>query len=96
MKYELDGIEYDVIINKKNNKNLYIRVKEDMNIYVSCNYFTTKGMIEHVLNENKESLRKMLNNIKTKNEKSDKFFYLGNSYDIIIDEFRNRFCILVY
>ena len=46
MKYELDGIEYDVIINKKNNKNLYIRVKEDMKIYVSCNYFTTKGMIE--------------------------------------------------
>ena len=86
MKYELDGIEYDVIINKKNNKNLYIRVKEDMKIYVSCNYFTTKGMIEKVLNENKTSLRKMINTIKNKNEKSDKFFYLGSSYDIIYDE----------
>lgn len=86
MKYELDGIEYNVIINKKNNKNLYIRVKEDMNIYVSCNYFTTKGMIERVLNENKPSLRKMLNSIKNKNEKRNKFFYLGYSYDIIFDE----------
>jgi len=86
MKYELDGIEYNVIINKKNNKNLYVRVKEDMNIYVSCNYFTTKGMIEKVLNDNKDSLRKMLNSIKAKNKKKDKFFYLGNSYDIIFKE----------
>ena len=71
MKYELDGIEYDVIIEKKNNKNLYIRVKEDGKIYVTCNYFTTKNMIKH--NEKQ-------------NEKNNKFFYLGNSYDIIIKE----------
>jgi len=86
MKYELDGTLYDVIINKKNNKNLYVRVKDDMNIHVSCNYFTTKGMIEKVLNENKESLRKMVNNIKKKNQNSGKFFYLGKSYDIIYKE----------
>ena len=86
MKYELDGIEYNVIINKKNNKNLYIRFKEDMKIHVSCNYFTTKVMIEKVLNENKESLRKMLNSIKNKNEKSSKFFYLGKAYDIMFKE----------
>ena len=72
MKYELDGTMYDVIINKKNNKNLYIRVKDDMNIHVSCNYFATKAMIEKVLNENKESLRKMVNSQKNKNQKSDK------------------------
>ena len=90
MKYELDGIEYNVIINKKNNKNLYIRVKEDMNIYVSCNYFTTRGMIEKVLNENKNSLRKMLNKVETKKEKNNKFFYLGASYDIIYKEDTNK------
>ena len=86
MKYELDGIEYDVIINKKNNKNLYIRVKEDMNIYVYCNRFITKAMIKKVLDENNSSLRKMINTIKKKEEKSLKFFYLGHSYDIIYDE----------
>jgi len=83
MKYELDGTMYDVVINKKNNKNLYVRVKEDMKIHVSCNYFTTKGMIENILDQNKDTLRKMVNNIKNKNEKKDKFFYLGNNYDII-------------
>ena len=86
MKYNLDGIDYNVIINKKNNKNLYVRVKEDMKIHVSCNYFTTKTMIEKVLNQNKDALRKMVNNIKNKNEKKDKFFYLGTSYDIIYSE----------
>ena len=86
MKYELDGIIYDVIINKKNNKNLYIRVKEDMNIYVYCNRFITKAMIKKVLDENNSSLRKMINTIKKKEEKSLKFFYLGHSYDIIYDE----------
>lgn len=86
MKYELDGIEYDVIINKKNNKNLYVRVKEDMNIYVSCNYFTTKAIIEKVLNENKDSLRKMLNKVENINENKDRFFYLGSEYVIIYKE----------
>ena len=86
MKYKLDGIEYDIVINKKNNKNLYIRVKEDMKIHVSCNYFTTKSMVEKVLDQNKEVLRKMVNTIKKKNEKINKFFYLGNAYDIIYRE----------
>ena len=90
MKYELDGIEYDVIIEKKNNKNLYIRVKEDGKIYVTCNYLTTKNMILKVLNENTKALQKMVKRIEKQNEKSNKFFYLGNSYDIIINEDINR------
>ena len=47
MNFELDGVVYDVIIERKNNKNLYIRFKEDGNFYVSCNYLTTKNMILH-------------------------------------------------
>ena len=90
MKYVLNDIEYDVIIEKKNNKNLYIRVKEDGKIYVTCNYFTTKGMILKVLNENTTSLHKMVNRVLKQKEKSDKFFYLGESYDIIIDEDINK------
>ena len=86
MKYELDGISYDIVIEKKNNKNLYVRVKEDGKIHVTCNYFTTKGMILKVLNENTSALRKMVKQVNKRNEKNNKFFYLGNSYDIIIDE----------
>lgn len=86
MKYTLDDKEYDVIIEKKNNKNLYIRIKEDMKIYVTCNYFTTKNMILNILDENTNVLRKMLKRVNNQKEKSNKFFYLGNSYDIIIKE----------
>ena len=85
MKYTLDGIEYDVIIEKKNNKNLYIRVKGD-GIHVTCNYFTSKHTIKKVLDENTKSLQKMVKHLKQEKEKENKFFFLGNCYDIIINE----------
>ena len=91
MKYTLDNIEYNVIIKKKNNKNLYIRVKDDGCIYITCNYLTNKIFIKKVLDENKNSLRKMINHVNKENEKSTKFFYLGNSYDIIIHHFFSRY-----
>lgn len=86
MKYVLDNIEYDVVIVRKNNKNLYIRVKQDLKIHVSCNYFTTNNMIKKVLDNNHDSLRKMINTIENSKEKSNKLFYLGKGYDIIYDE----------
>ena len=46
MKYQLENQEYDVIIERKNNKNTYIRVKEDLRIYVTTNYFVTKNQIK--------------------------------------------------
>ena len=86
MKYVLDNIEYDVVIVRKNNKNLYIRVKQDLKIHVSCNYFTTNNMIKKVLDSNHDSLRKMISTIEKNKEKSSKLFYLGKGYDIIYDE----------
>ena len=86
MIYELDGIKYDVVINKKNNKNLYIRVKEDEKIYVTCNYFTSTNSIKKILDENIEALRKMIVHVKKETKKLNGFFYLGRSYDIIYNE----------
>ena len=85
MEFIVKDTAYEVVINRKNNKNLYIRVKEDMKIYVTCNYFTTKGTILKVLEENRKSLVKMINKVNKDNTNSSKFFYLGKSYDIIID-----------
>ena len=84
MKYIIDGIEYEVIIDKKNNKNTYIRVKDDMKIYVSTNYFVTKRQIKGLLDKNIDYLRKVISKIERKREKIDFFYYLGNKYDIII------------
>lgn len=83
MEYVIDNKVYEVIIIKKKNKNTYIRVKEDMKIYVTTNYLTSKRYIKNLLDENYNYLVKMINNMCKKNEKKDLFFYLGNSYDII-------------
>ena len=85
MEFIVNGTAYEVVIERKNNKKLYVRVKEDMKIYVTCNYFTTKNTILKVLEENKKSLIKMINKVNKDNINSSKFFYLGKSYDIIID-----------
>lgn len=84
MKYQLENQEYDVIIERKNNKNTYIRVKEDLRIYVTTNYFVTKNQIKKILDENYKYIKKMLMRQKNEIEKQSLFFYLGNSYDIII------------
>ena len=83
MKYVIDNEEYEVVINKKNNKNTYIRVK-DKKIIVNTNYFVTKKYIINLLDDNNDFLRKALNKEKKKEEKNKLFYYLGEKYDIII------------
>lgn len=83
MEYVIDNKVYEVVIIKKRNKNTYIRVKEDMKIYVTTNYLTSKRYVKNLLDDNYNYLVKMINNMCKKNEKKDLFFYLGNSYDII-------------
>ena len=83
MEYKIDDKIYEVIIEKKRNKNTYIRVKEDMNIYVTTNYLATKSYIKRLLDSNYDYLKKMINQMCKKNEKKELFFYLGSSYDII-------------
>ena len=85
MEFILDGNTYEVVIERKNNKNLYIRVKDDKKIYVTCNYLTTKMTIKHILEENKTSIQKMIEKLDKHSIDSSKIFYLGNIYDIIID-----------
>ena len=83
MYYNIEGKELEVVIIKKRNKNTYIRVKEDMKIYVTTNYLASKKYIKELLDSNYDYLVKMINSMCKKNEKKDLFFYLGNSYDII-------------
>lgn len=83
MKYVIDNQEYEVIIEKKNNKNTYIRVKEDLRIYVSTNYFVSKTYIKSLLDNNLPYLRKMIEKRKCQVEKESSFYYLGRKYDII-------------
>ncbi len=83
MKYKIDEIEYPVEVIRKNNKNTYIRIKNGM-IEVSTHYFVTKKQILDLLGKNESSIRRMITKCQQKQEKQEKFIYLGQCYDIIM------------
>lgn len=83
MKYNINNEEVNVEIVRKNNKNTYIRVKEDGTIYVTTSYLMTDKKIIKLLDQNKTFLQKSLNKIKKKTENNNIFCYLGRVYDII-------------
>jgi len=83
MSVELGGKLIDVFIVKKNNKNMYLRVKED-GIHISCNYFVTKSMILNFIMSNEKMIVEAYDRLQKKKEKKEEFYYLGNKYDVIV------------
>jgi len=82
MKYEVDGNLYNVVVTKKNNKNTYMRVKNN-EIYITTNYFVTNSYIKKLLDDNYNFLVKAINKDNIKKEKEENFYYLGKLYNII-------------
>lgn len=87
--YKLDGQTYNVLMVKKKNKNTYIKIKDDMTIYVTTNYLTSKREVKIILDNEKDFLRKALSKTRKKLEKEQLFYYLGKKYDIILVPFEN-------
>lgn len=85
MFFNYNNNNYEVIVTKKNNKNLYIRVDEDFNIKVTCPYFYSKNMVEKVINDNFKSICKMIDKQKnsSKLKQMEKNNYLGKTLNII-------------
>ena len=67
MRFCIDDTYYEVLIEKKNNKNLYIRITDDFKIKVTCPKLYTKLIINKILEENKISIKKMLDKKKKDN-----------------------------
>ena len=87
--YKLDGIVYKVLVVKKNNKNTYIKIKDDLTIYVTTNYLNSKREVKIILDNEKDFLRNALSRTRKKMEKEELFYYLGKKYDIILVPFEN-------
>ncbi len=86
MKYIIDNKEYEVVIIKKNNKNTYIRVKDDLKIYVTTNIFSSKQYIKKIIDNNTESIKKMIEQQIKQIKKKEYFYFLGKKYEVFIDE----------
>lgn len=84
MQIKIDDEEYEVVITKKiDTKNTYLRVKEDMKIYVSTNVFTSNREVEKIIIKNQSSIINMINKMKKRCINNEGFLYLGKKYDII-------------
>ena len=84
MKVEIDKHILEVFITKKRQKNTYIRVKENLNIYVTTNYFTTKEDILKLIENNKTSISRMITRQEKKQQSEKEFTYLGKKYNLVL------------
>ena len=76
----LGNTEVEVIITRKNNKNIYFRFSNDLKLHITCNIFVSKREIIKLIAKNEAKLLKMYESqIKINN--SDAYFnYLGKKY----------------
>ena len=72
-----------IITKKKGNKNTYLRVKEDLKLYVTTSFFMSDRKIKNIIEENMDSIIKMYNKQEFKQDLKKGFYYLGKKYDII-------------
>lgn len=83
MKITIKDQTFNVFITRKNNKNMYLRVKKD-GIYITCNYFVTNSMIKSFIEKNEDDIIKMNETVQRKEKKNEEFYYLGNKYDVVV------------
>lgn len=90
MQFEYKDKSYEIVVLKKRTtKNLYIKVKDDLKIYITCNTFTSDREIKRIVDNNRKSIERMLDRAIMLEEKKQDFYFLGKKYDIVytnIDE----------
>ena len=85
MIFNYNNDSYEVVIEKKkSNKNTYVRVKKDLKIHVTTNYFTSNRQIEKLLEDNYSSITRMVDAEKRKLENNFLFCYNKFLYKVHI------------
>jgi predicted metal-dependent hydrolase len=77
------GEEVNVVVEKKRIKNIYFRINENNEIYVTCPKYVSNIEINKMLEKNRDSLEKMYKKQVKKNERSEKVLYLGRELDFV-------------
>lgn len=80
MEYYLKDKKVNLIINKKFNKNgLTLKIDEDLNIVVNCNFFLSQKYIYDFIDKNQDKILRMLN----QKEEDKDYYFLGKKYEKI-------------
>ncbi len=82
MEVQLGDKNILVEVQRKNNKNIYFRFKDNDILYVTCNRWVTINEIKRLIKKNEVSLLKMYEAYQEKSKKDEYFYYLGKKYDI--------------
>ena len=82
MEIQLKDKNYKIEIEYKNNKNMYLRIKDDLSIYITCPKRIKEKEIINFIEKNKDNILKMIEKKEKVKLKEDEFLYLGNKYDI--------------
>lgn len=83
MQIEINNKNYNVIIEYKNNKNMYLRIKRDLNIYITCPRNIKDKEIKNFIEKNIGMISKELIIFEDKkSETLNKLLFLGFLYDI--------------
>ena len=80
----------DVVIIRKNNKNIYLRFKEDKKLYITANHLVTEKKINKLINDNMIKIEKMYNEMQKKSVNDSFFNYLGQKYIIVYNGNSNK------
>ena len=83
MYLDINGNKYEIVIVRKDNKNTYIRVKDDLKVYVTTNRLASNKYIEKLINENYSNIVSMVDKALRKKERNDKCMILGHEVDIV-------------
>lgn len=100
MQVSLGEKEVNVLVEYKNNKNLYIRVTDDLELLVTCNRRVTSKEILNIIKKNEKSLINMYLKKEKELDRDSIFYYLGNPYTIIYNKDIKKYdivddCIIV-
>lgn len=90
MKAIINDTPIDVVIIRKSNKNIYMRVKDDLKLYITCPYLITRKELEDLIEKNTFQIYEMYEKQIKHSQKSEFFNYLGKSYTVVIDYTRDE------
>ena len=86
MEIDIDGNIIKVIIVKKNIKNMYFRIDENLNLLVTVNRWVGTREIERVIKSKYEPIKKMYYSKLKEKDQDAYFYYLGNKYNVIYED----------
>ncbi len=81
---------YPINITYKNNKNMYLRIKDDLTITITAPKYMSEKRIKEFVNNNIEYITKAIIKKENKhNREEGKLLYLGKPYDIVYTNDKN-------